>query len=100
LVEESLFDRVPTIAENVGGGLARLVDQGVLTASRGVGGIWSAVLPDGLAAPTVRNAMLERGVIARPIGASIIAFCPPLVITDEQLLQCVDALESSIAAVS
>jgi len=100
LLEENLFDRVPAIAEHVGGGLARLVDQGVLEASRGVGGIWSAVLPEGLAAPAVRNAMLERGVIARPIGASVIAFCPPLVITDEQLLQCVDALESSIAAVS
>jgi adenosylmethionine-8-amino-7-oxononanoate aminotransferase len=45
----------------------------------------------------VRNAMLERGVIARPIGASTIAFCPPLVISDDQLDACVAALADSIS---
>ena len=97
LLEENLFDRVPAIAERIGGGLAKLVESGLLAESRGVGGIWSAVLPEGLAAPTVRNAMLERGVIARPIGASVIAFCPPLVISDDQLDACVAALADSIS---
>ena len=100
LLEENLFDRVPAIAEHIGGGLARLVDQGVLESSRGVGGIWAGVVPEGVAAVAVRNAMLERGVIVRPIGASIIAFCPPLVTTDAQLLHCIAALEGAIADVS
>jgi adenosylmethionine-8-amino-7-oxononanoate aminotransferase len=100
LLEENLFDRVPAIAEHIGGGLARLVDQGVLESSRGVGGIWAGVVPEGVAAVSVRNAMLERGVIIRPIGASIIAFCPPLVTTDAQLLHCIAALEGAIADVS
>ena len=99
LLEEQLFDRVPVIAQHLGQGLAHLTEQGVLNAHRGVGGIWSAVLPEGLAAPMVRNAMLERGVIARPIGMNVIAFCPPLVITDEQLVRCVDALADSIGEV-
>ena len=36
--------------------------------------------------------MLERGVIARPIGETTIAFCPPLVIDDADLDRCVEVL--------
>jgi adenosylmethionine-8-amino-7-oxononanoate aminotransferase len=53
-----------------------------------------------MAAPAVRNEMLKLGVIARPIGASVIAFCPPLVTTDEQLERCVVALSEAIATLS
>lgn len=100
LLEEDLFSRVPVIAERIGGGLAQLEAAGALTEVRGVGGIWSAELLPGLSAPAVRNEMLKRGVIARPIGASVIAFCPPLVTTDQQLDQCVVALSEAIATLS
>ena len=100
LLEENLFDRVPVIAERIGGGLSALVAVGAIKEARGVGGIWSAELLPGLSAPAVRNDMLQRGVIARPIGASTIAFCPPFVTTDAQLDQCVVALTESIAALS
>jgi putrescine---pyruvate transaminase len=99
LIEEQLFDRVPVIAERIGGGLERLVDRGVIADSRGVGGIWAAQLPEDVAASAVRMAMLERGVIARPIGTSTIAFCPPLVTTDAQLDLCVDVLQGAVEAV-
>jgi putrescine aminotransferase len=100
LLEEDLFSRVPAIAERIGGGLAQLETAGALSEIRGVGGIWSAELLPGMAAPAVRNEMLKRGVIARPIGASVIAFCPPLVTTDEQLDRCVVALSEAIATLS
>ena len=100
LLEEDLFSRVPVIAERIGGGLAQLEAAGSLTEVRGVGGIWSAELLPGMAAPAVRTEMLKRGVIARPIGASVIAFCPPLVTTDQQLDQCVVALSEAIATLS
>ena len=100
LLEENLFDRVPVIAERIGGGLSVLVAAGAIKEVRGVGGIWSAELLPGLSAPAVRNDMLQRGVIARPIGTSTIAFCPPFVTTDAQLDQCVVALTESIAALS
>ncbi|CAB4945959.1 unannotated protein [freshwater metagenome] len=100
LLEENLFDRVPVIAERIGGGLAALAATGAIVEARGVGGIWSAELQPGLSAPAVRNEMLKRGVIARPIGLSVIAFCPPFVTTDAQLDQCVIALSESIAALS
>jgi adenosylmethionine-8-amino-7-oxononanoate aminotransferase len=37
--------------------------------------------------------MLARGVIARAIGESTLAFCPPLVIEDADVDRCVEALE-------
>ena len=100
LLEENLFDRVPVIAERIGGALSSLMAAGAIKEARGVGGIWSAELLPGLSAPAVRNDMLQRGVIARPIGASTIAFCPPFVTTDAQLDQCVVALTESIVALS
>jgi adenosylmethionine-8-amino-7-oxononanoate aminotransferase len=48
----------------------------------------------------VREEMLRRGVIARPIGPATIAFCPPLVIDDADLDGCVAALAESARAVS
>ena len=100
LIEENLFERVPGIAERIGGGLSALAASGAIVEARGVGGIWSAELRPGMSPPLVRNEMLKHGVIARPIGASVIAFCPPFVTTDAQLDQCVVALANSIAALS
>jgi putrescine---pyruvate transaminase len=47
----------------------------------------------------VRDVMLRHGVIARPIGAGAIAFCPPLVIGEDDLELCVDALAEALRAV-
>ncbi|MCW0208432.1 MAG: hypothetical protein OJK14_15135, partial [Achromobacter sp.] len=47
-------------------------------------------------APSVRDAMLAAGVMAGPIGASVVAFCPPLVISDAQLDRCVEALADAV----
>jgi adenosylmethionine-8-amino-7-oxononanoate aminotransferase len=46
----------------------------------------------------IRDRMLDHGVIARPLGANAIAYCPPLVTTDEQLDRCVDALLAAVLA--
>jgi putrescine---pyruvate transaminase len=62
--------------------------------------VGAAELHAGTSAPAVRDAMLAHGVIARPIGASTIVFCPPLVITDPQLDQCVGALEAGLRDVA
>jgi adenosylmethionine-8-amino-7-oxononanoate aminotransferase len=100
LEREGLFDEVPRIARRLGGGLAALADDGVLAGHRGMGGMWAALLPEGVAPTAVRAGMLARGVIARPIGADVIAFCPPLVITDDELDRCLHALADSVAAVA
>jgi len=100
LQDDALFDRVPHIARRLGGGLASLVDDGVLAGHRGIGGMWAGLLPEGLAPVAVRAAMIERGVIARPIGADVIAFCPPLVISDDEVDRCLEALVESVVEVA
>jgi adenosylmethionine-8-amino-7-oxononanoate aminotransferase len=42
--------------------------------------------------------MLEHGVIARPIGTAAVAFCPPLMIGDDDLDQCLAASRAALVA--
>ena len=98
LRNENLYARAELIAERLGGGLHKLAADGTLRGVRGEGGIWAAVLPEGVALADVRNAMQADGVIARPLGTDTIAFCPPLVISDEDMDRCVDTLARSIAS--
>ncbi len=100
LEEEGLVERAPLIAGCLGAGLAGLVDGDRIVACRGLQGIWAVELAEGLSAPSVRDALLDHGVIARPIGASILAYCPPLVVTEEQMERCVDATRRAVANAS
>jgi putrescine aminotransferase len=92
LRDESLLERAPKIGERLGGGLRALRDDGLLADARGAGAVWAAGLHEHHHAPALRDVLLERGVIARAIGTSTLAYCPPLVITDEQIDQLVDSL--------
>jgi len=96
LEEEHLFGRVPEISARLGGGLSDLAARGHLAGHRGLGAVWAALLPGHLDAVAVRDAMLAEGVIARPIGAEVIAFCPPLVITDAELDRCLAVLAAAV----
>jgi adenosylmethionine-8-amino-7-oxononanoate aminotransferase len=40
--------------------------------------------------------MLGDGVICRPIGPDTLAFCPPLIVSDEQIDRIVDTLASAL----
>ena len=40
----------------------------------------------------IRDRMLAAGVITRAIGADTLTFCPPLVITDDQIDRIVDVV--------
>ena len=44
----------------------------------------------------VRDRMLELGVITRAIGTDTLTFCPPLVITDDQIDRIVDAVAAAV----
>ncbi|MFN0028160.1 MAG: aspartate aminotransferase family protein [Acidimicrobiales bacterium] len=93
--DEGLFERAGTIATILGGGLQALVEDGMLTSRRGEGGVWAAELPEGRDAMAVRDTMLAQGVIARPLGTAI-AFCPPLIITEDELGRVLDALATAL----
>jgi adenosylmethionine-8-amino-7-oxononanoate aminotransferase len=96
LRDEALLDRAPLIGKRLADGLRTLLAGGRVTAVRGQGAVWAAVLADGIDAVAVRDRMLDHGVIARPLGASVIAFCPPLVIADDQVDRCVEALRLAV----
>jgi adenosylmethionine-8-amino-7-oxononanoate aminotransferase len=97
LRDEGLLDRADPIGKRLGDGLRSVAAGGDrIVEVRGVAGVWAVQLAEGIDAQSVRDGMLERGVIARNLGPSVIAFCPPLVISDEQLDQCVEALAGAL----
>ena len=96
LEDEALPARAAHIGDVLGGGLRSLVDDGVLAGCRGDHAIWAALLDDGTDAVRVRDELMARGVIARALGPSTVAFCPPLVIDDDDLDLCVQALRASV----
>jgi putrescine---pyruvate transaminase len=89
---EPLMERAHPIGQRLATGLRGLDVAEV----RGDGAVWAVRLPEGTSAVATRDRMLEHGVIARPLGDDVIAFCPPLVITDQQLDRCVAALALSL----
>ena len=98
--KEGLLARAAGIAEHLGAGLSGLVDGERIVETRGTMGIWALGLAPGLDAATVRDALLAEGVIARPVGASTLAFCPPLVITEQQMALCVEGARRAVDAVA
>jgi putrescine aminotransferase len=92
---EGLLDRAPKIGARLSAGLRELHDEGRIAEVRGDGAVWAAGL-HGDDAVEVRDRMLAEGVIPRPIGTKTLAFCPPLVVTDEQLDRCVEALAAAL----
>jgi putrescine aminotransferase len=98
LRDERLLERVPHIGERLGGGLVALADEGLVAEVRGEGAIWAMVMPDGVSALDVRTGMFDHGVIARPIGTAAVAFCPPLVISDDEIDECLAASRAALIA--
>jgi putrescine aminotransferase len=96
---EGLLDRAKGIGERLGKGLFGLVDEEHVVGARGTMGIWAIQLAPHIDASTLRNALLDFGVIARPIGSTLLAYCPPLVITDDQMDRCVEGTQRAVDAV-
>lgn len=96
LAGENLLGEAPRIADALATGLGSLVDGEHVTSARGAGGMWAIELGDRLDAVAVRDRMLDGGVIARPLGAKALAFCPPLVITGDQLERIVEVTAAAV----
>lgn len=84
------------IAATLSPELDELLADGLIAEVRGLSGIWAVEMIDGISNVEVRNAMLEAGVIVRPIGSGAIALCPPLVIKEEELTEVASALRLAI----
>jgi len=96
--EEGLLDRAEKIGDRLSSGLTALHRDGLVVEVRGDGAVWAVGLDD-VDAMKVRDAMLEEGVIPRPIGTATLSFCPPLVIDDADIDRCVEALETALRRV-
>lgn len=92
---EELVTRAQIVGARIEDGLRALSNDNILTGYRGAGAIWAGKLPDGLDATTIRDQMIKKGVIARSIPG-VIAFCPPLVITDQQIDHVLDVFAATV----
>jgi putrescine---pyruvate transaminase len=89
---EGLVERAKHIGNRLGSGLQALAADGTVAATRGEGAVWAVAQQPGTDPTAVRDRMLDLGVITRAVGTDTNTFCPPLVITDEQIDRIVDAL--------
>ena len=78
-----------------------LVDKyAILSLVRGKGLLNAIVIndsPEGSTAWDICVKLAEAGLLAKPTHGNIIRFAPPLVLTEEQLHDCVDIIESVVA---
>lgn len=78
------------------------IDSDMITLVRGKGLLNAMVIKekDGKNAWDVCVALKENGLLAKPTHGDIIRFAPPLVITEEQLLECCDIIRKTIESFS
>ena len=98
LREEGLVERANEVGDRLAKVLREAVDGERAVEVRGDGAMWAVGLGPGMSALDVREELLARGVIARPIGADTVAFCPPLVIADADVDRCGEALAEALRA--
>ena len=96
VLADGVMEQGVRAGHRLGEGLKALAADQIIGSARGVGAVWAAQVSEGVDAMAVRESMMERGVIVRGIGDAV-AFCPPLVITDEQVDSMVDVLAESVA---
>ncbi|MDG2114393.1 MAG: aminotransferase class III-fold pyridoxal phosphate-dependent enzyme [Actinomycetota bacterium] len=93
LEQQDLIARAREIGVRMTEGFQALQGDGMIEGYRGVGALWAAEI--GRDAVPVRDAMLDRGVVSRPIGEAL-AFCPPLIITDAEIGSIFDRLADTL----
>jgi adenosylmethionine-8-amino-7-oxononanoate aminotransferase len=93
---EGLVDRARHVGARLHEGLSAVRDAGLVDEVRGAGAVYAVRVPEGQAAGAVRDRMLDHGVIARPLPGNALAFCPPFVITDDEIDRTVGALRASL----
>ncbi len=92
---EGLLARATAIGERLAAGLRSMLAEGLLVDVRGDGAVWGVSVPDGTNVGETRDELLGKGVILRPIPPNHLTFCPPLVISDDQI----DTILSSLREV-
>lgn len=95
--EEKLAEKAEYLGEILRSEL-RAIKSDMVTLVRGKGLLNAIVIKpkNGKTAWDVCVKMAENGLLAKPTHGHIIRFAPPLVITEEQLMECVEIIKKSV----
>ena len=95
---EGLVERANHVGDRLSEGLQALASDGTIDHVRGVGAVWAAGLRSDQNSMEIRDRMLnDSGIIVRALNTDTLTFCPPLVITDEQIDRIVDSVAKAAA---
>ena len=98
--EEKLSERAEDLGQLFRSEIEKLIEKtDLITKVRGKGLLNAILINDSPDSKTAWNLCLqlkENGLLAKPTHGNIIRLAPPLVITEEQLLDCVKIIEKTI----
>ena len=105
---ERLADKSREQGEKLLAGLRTLMEFPFVGEVRGLGLLCGVEIvkdreskaPDDALAGKIYNALLQRGVRSRPVGASTLAFSPPLTINDDEIDTIVKTLGAAMDSIS
>ena len=99
--DEGLVQRAEVIGDRLSGGLKALEKDGIFSEVRGVGAIWAAQVTDASTEQgvVIRDKLTEMGVICRAINGAL-AFCPPLVIEENDIDSIIDTAAKAVEEVT
>lgn len=100
VADENLSERSEELGELFRSEIEKLIEKtDLITKVRGKGLLNAILINDSPDSKTAWNLCLqlkENGLLAKPTHGNIIRLAPPLVITEEQLLDCVKIIEKTI----
>ncbi len=98
--EENLSERAEELGQLFRSEIEKLIEKSdLITKVRGKGLLNAILINDTPESSTAWNLCLqlkENGLLAKPTHGNIIRLAPPLVITEEQLLDCVKIIEKTV----
>ncbi len=98
--EENLIENAERLGKIFRAEMQKLVDKtNIVTLVRGKGLLNAVVVNDseeGSLAWNICVALKDNGLLAKPTHGNIIRFAPPLVMTEEQLRECIEIIEKTI----
>jgi 4-aminobutyrate---pyruvate transaminase len=109
--ERDIVGHVRKVAEHFQAGLKRFASHRFVGEARGVGLLGALEIvrdkatnasfdPQRGAAALIANAAQENGLIIRPLGGDIVAFCPPLIISEAEIDELWSRFEDALQKVS
>lgn len=102
--DEKLAQNARKLGERFRSEMQRIIDKSdLVTLVRGRGLLNAVVIndsPDSSTAWDICVRLKDNGLLAKPTHGNIIRFAPPLVMTEDQLMECVSIIEKTLAEFS